>query len=370
MLVLVLVWLLVWILLRVLVYSKSTRVFLDLSHRSVGENQYGRAKRRVAPSESRDDAPAAFAHFAFGLSLSAPLTLSSHITLTICVRLRRSLVSLSLPLPVPSLSALPTLRLWQHSTRKLLSSLLTRWIVVIVSLLAVVPSLHPAFTASAIDTAAVHLDTDCPLNPTRTITAGTTRTVTHGHTTTRGHNPSVNRPMTEPRSSTTTTATAAGSPSLATLAMQYASLRTQPSHFGSGEGGEGGGDASGGGQWNDQVDPFQSPKHQVMDQLRLLLGQPGASIERVMENMGEPDEITSDLDNPFQSPSFMPGPVLGDTTTTSTTSTTTTGEQPSPLQPGESYLCYYWRGRHDFLWFRLAQGDAEVHSSGWHNALE
>ena len=89
------------------------------------------------------------------------------------------------------------------------------------------------------------------------------------------------------------------------------------------------GHMSGGGAWNDDVDKWAGRKHTVMGLLRDRLGVAGTQRARVVEVMGEPD--------------------------------------PSLPEDGPR-LVYQWRGRHDYLWFRIR--DEVVVESGWWMAGE
>ncbi|KAI3649641.1 hypothetical protein MP228_005273 [Amoeboaphelidium protococcarum] len=106
------------------------------------------------------------------------------------------------------------------------------------------------------------------------------------------------------------------------------------------------------------VDTFNGEKHQVMMALGDKLGQKGTKWEQLLDAMGEPDEITHDLDNPYQSAPFMPGPVIPE------------GSQPIDQQEGDVYLLYYWRGRHDFLWFQMSESSEIIQKSDWHYTQE
>ncbi len=131
---------------------------------------------------------------------------------------------------------------------------------------------------------------------------------------------------------------------LKALGQDFQALRTESSHYNDGE-------------WNERVDPSSSEKALVMKELATRLGVPGTSVETVIDAMGDPDEYTRDVNNAFQSPSFMPGPLV----------------PPMPEgaeQAGYVYLCYYWRGRHDFLWFQMREDDETIQSHGWYYALE
>jgi hypothetical protein len=106
-------------------------------------------------------------------------------------------------------------------------------------------------------------------------------------------------------------ATGWAQPDLAGLGAEYQELRKQTGHFS-------------GGEWNAAVDRWNGRKHQLMTQLGELLA-PG-STARLLEVMGEPD-----------------------------------------AREGSNWL-YYWRGRHDYLFFRCEQG--QIVKSGWWMAGE
>jgi hypothetical protein len=141
-----------------------------------------------------------------------------------------------------------------------------------------------------------------------------------------------------------------GAPSLQALGQQYQNMRKAPSHFG----------ADGGQDFNPEVDAYDSPKHKIMQQLGDLLGDGTKSGADVLQTMGEADEITADLSQPFQSPSFMPGPVIPEGAS---------GKEGAE-EADTIYMLYYWRGRHDFLWFKLRQSDEKVVKHGWFKTNE
>ena len=139
---------------------------------------------------------------------------------------------------------------------------------------------------------------------------------------------------------------------LSTLAAEFKVLRELPSHYKEPS------------QYTPESDDFNGSKHQVMQALQARLGS-GTSAQHVMETMGEPDEITRDINNPFQQPSFMPGPVVPEGMDGVTT------DQPEGREEeGKFYMCFYWRGRHDFLWFKVREADEVVETNGWYYALE
>lgn len=137
--------------------------------------------------------------------------------------------------------------------------------------------------------------------------------------------------------------------SLADLQATYQTLRMEPSRFDVPE--ADGVPAVGDQPWNKDVDDFDGPKHQVMQSLADLVPV-GSTVEHVESVMGDADEMTSDLMNPFQSPGFMPGPMVPD--------------QPGGEAQNTVYMLYYWRGRHDFLWYQLdTKESARVVKKDW-----
>ena len=95
---------------------------------------------------------------------------------------------------------------------------------------------------------------------------------------------------------------------LTSLGREYQELRKQKGHF------------TGGGEWNDAVDRWDGRKHQVMAELdKMLVGQ---GTETLLAVMGQPD-----------------------------------------ARDGTHWV-YYWRGRHDYLFFDC-QGGKIVRSDWW-----
>ncbi|MBS2037526.1 hypothetical protein JST97_21230 [bacterium] len=94
----------------------------------------------------------------------------------------------------------------------------------------------------------------------------------------------------------------------ADLGREYQELRKQTGHF------------SGGGEWNEAVDQWKGRKHEVMARLGKLLE--NGERQSLLATMGEPDAREGNL------------------------------------------WIYYWRGRHDYLYFVL-QGPRIVRSGWW-----
>lgn len=131
---------------------------------------------------------------------------------------------------------------------------------------------------------------------------------------------------------------------LQSLGKEYQQLSTETSHF-----------SDQGAEWNTRVDSPDSDKFKVMDRLAKQLGRQGTSFETILETMGEPNVTSANLESDFESPPFMPGPIIGDQIVE---------------EEGFVYAKYYWRGNHDYLWFKLRQSDGSVVTYGWYNAME
>ncbi|RKP09159.1 hypothetical protein THASP1DRAFT_14638 [Thamnocephalis sphaerospora] len=148
------------------------------------------------------------------------------------------------------------------------------------------------------------------------------------------------------------------SESLKELSAEYARLRSIHGAFSSGAGEER--------KWVPEVDAFDGKKHQVMQALQKALGKPGTPMQDIVEAMGKPDDLataeSSDQDaaNTDQSAGvqMMPGPVIG----------SESGHDSTTQLP--IYAIYFWRGKHDYLWFKSNSETEKVIGSGWHCTLE
>ena len=149
---------------------------------------------------------------------------------------------------------------------------------------------------------------------------------------------------------------------LTSLGLEWSSLRAKQGHWA-------------GGEYDPVLDGFTGRKFQVMKELGLLLSAANNSAspaQRVLQVLGKPDEISSDstdiqsqgLSDASEAGSVgvqgMPGPVLGQ----------------EGLGSGDSslskpyYLIYHWRGRHDYLWFKVQGPQEQITASGWYHAGE
>ncbi|KAJ3049261.1 hypothetical protein HK097_009721 [Rhizophlyctis rosea] len=135
----------------------------------------------------------------------------------------------------------------------------------------------------------------------------------------------------------------------------YAALRDIKGHFADGD-------------FNPDVDKFGGKKQLAMEKLGEYLGAPGTPGGRVLQVMGKPDAVVPKTDPSQEGPEAlqggagvlqgMPGPVIP-------------GGGAAP-NGGNYYLVYYWRGKHDYLWFEIdsSSGDEVVKGYSWYKALE
>jgi hypothetical protein len=117
------------------------------------------------------------------------------------------------------------------------------------------------------------------------------------------------------------------------IAAEFRSLRTMKGHFE-------------GGTWNDDLDKWMGRKHQLMIQLGSRLGAGQHSKAQVIQLLAPPDLTASEGDDLFDLVSSLP-------------------EFEKPATGPYELLIYYWRGRHDFLYF-TSQGETIVNSGWWH----
>ena len=140
---------------------------------------------------------------------------------------------------------------------------------------------------------------------------------------------------------------------LTTLGNEWNTLRSQQGHFS-------------GGEYNPELDGFNGRKFQVMKELGVLLEQDHVPASTVLQVLGKPDELANSVpsgiavdqetDDSVPVVTGMPGPIVGQ------------GLDPDAGKP--YYLVYHWRGKHDFLWFKIQGLEEKVASSGWYHAGE
>lgn len=117
------------------------------------------------------------------------------------------------------------------------------------------------------------------------------------------------------------------------IAAEFRSLRTLKGHFE-------------GGTWNDDLDKWMGRKHQLMIQLGSRLGAGEYSKAQVIQLLAPPDLVASEGDDLFDLVNSL-------------------AEFEKPSTGPYELLIYYWRGRHDFLYF-TSQGETIVNSGWWY----
>jgi hypothetical protein len=142
---------------------------------------------------------------------------------------------------------------------------------------------------------------------------------------------------------------------LQTLGLEWTSLRAKQGHWS-------------GGEYDPILDGFTGRKFQVMKELGLLLSNNQGSAQQILKVLGKPDEISNSSDIQTQGISDaseagsagiqgMPGPIVGQE-----------GTAEDSTKP--YYLIYHWRGRHDYLWFKVQGPQEHITASGWYHAGE
>ncbi|RUS19840.1 hypothetical protein BC937DRAFT_86819 [Endogone sp. FLAS-F59071] len=141
---------------------------------------------------------------------------------------------------------------------------------------------------------------------------------------------------------------------ISVLSEKFSSLRALKGHYN-------------GGEFNKDIDGPQGEKHQVMKALGDQLGLPNTPASEILQRLGNPDDLT--LMPPGDYPptvAMMPGPVLP----TAEQGAMNPALQQQQSQPQPYYLVYYWRGKHDYLYFKIDPVKETVITSGWYGALE
>ncbi|TPX42887.1 hypothetical protein SeLEV6574_g05351 [Synchytrium endobioticum] len=110
-----------------------------------------------------------------------------------------------------------------------------------------------------------------------------------------------------------------------------------------------------GAEFNADADAPNGKKHHVMNQLLQQLGQPGTKGPDIVKIMGPPDEVSENAEKGLHASGAptMPGPFMDS----------------SKANAAPMYLIYHWRGRHDYMYFKLDK-DEKVEKADWYLALE
>jgi len=106
--------------------------------------------------------------------------------------------------------------------------------------------------------------------------------------------------------------------------------------------------------WVD-VNSLVGRKFEIMKKLGEILGMPNTPASEVLRHLGEPDQLETKLGQPV-SAVLMPGPIIGD--------------QAKDNDTSEYFLVYYWRGKDDCLYFKIAAKEETVISHGWRQTTQ
>lgn len=120
------------------------------------------------------------------------------------------------------------------------------------------------------------------------------------------------------------------------LAAEFKEIRKIKGHFDEG-------------QWNDNVDRWGGGKHKLMIELGERLSREKYSKNDMIKLMDPPDHIARTGDDLYQWITSQP-------------------KNNTVTEPTPEYLVYYWRGKHDFLYFTCMNG--AIITSGWRHAYE
>ncbi|MCI0471065.1 MAG: hypothetical protein L0Y73_05350 [Candidatus Aminicenantes bacterium] len=120
------------------------------------------------------------------------------------------------------------------------------------------------------------------------------------------------------------------------LAADFRALRRIKGHFA-------------GGDWNDEADKWLGRKHRIMIEIGSRLADGKHRESAIIALLGQPDHITRPHDELFELIDKHPG-------------------YGSFAHGNHKFLVYYWRGRHDFLYFTCREN--VVVNSGWRYAWE
>ncbi len=123
------------------------------------------------------------------------------------------------------------------------------------------------------------------------------------------------------------------------LSMDFQQLRKIKGHFD-------------GGEYNADVDGFQGKKHTLLLKLGEILGKPGTESSLIVQYLGEPDDTEA------EGVVLMPGPYMVEKVDNGST------------QEPNIKMIYNWRGKHDYLYFKVNPVSQLVEKSGWYHAGE
>ncbi|KAJ2963906.1 hypothetical protein NQZ79_g1072 [Umbelopsis isabellina] len=136
------------------------------------------------------------------------------------------------------------------------------------------------------------------------------------------------------------------SDNIQSLSNEFQTLRNTPGHYT-------------GGDFNQATDAPNGAKHNAMKVLGEHFGKPDTPATEVLSHLGKPDELSPVLPHEMsnQHVAAMPGPVVP-------------GSESAQGLEKPYYLIYHWRGKHDYLWFKVDPAKETVLQSDWYQALE
>ncbi|KAJ1541414.1 hypothetical protein HK096_010208 [Nowakowskiella sp. JEL0078] len=146
------------------------------------------------------------------------------------------------------------------------------------------------------------------------------------------------------------------------VSLEFNNLKGQTGHFSEHQG-----------DFNPDIDSINGKKHKAMKILAGYLGEAGTKFHEIIKFMGQPDmtipisvsvssiEENVDILGLFNSSALqMPGPILGGSIGTS--------PEIDVLEEETFIVVYFWRWRHDYLWFYIDGGKGVVITSNWYHA--
>lgn len=108
-----------------------------------------------------------------------------------------------------------------------------------------------------------------------------------------------------------------------------------------------------GGEWKDEVDKWMDRKHRLMIELESRISDGNYKKGDIIKLLDQPDRIVCKGDDLFEQIIHQQGSNLLEK------------EYDPSTVPSYEFLVYYWRGRHDFLFFTCLD-DIIIHSGWWY----
>ncbi|KAG9306212.1 hypothetical protein G9A89_016116 [Geosiphon pyriformis] len=109
------------------------------------------------------------------------------------------------------------------------------------------------------------------------------------------------------------------------------------------------------------VKDVESRKQEIMKKLGEALGKSGTFAGEILSHLGEPDELSFNLEEPQSFISTMPGPIIGSQIGGGAAAASAGSSDKIPY-----YLIYFLRGEHEYMYFKVDSQQEKVLSHGWH----